>query len=80
ENLINEFIMINLRTHWGINLDTIGATFGTHVTQHILNQAQAPMDKGLVQIKNNTITLSRTGKLYADGIAADLFVDNEKPY
>ncbi|TAF46541.1 MAG: radical SAM family heme chaperone HemW [Sphingobacteriales bacterium] len=75
ENLINEFIMINLRTHRGINLDTIGATFGTHVIQHILNQAQVPLDKGLIQINNNTITLSRTGKLYADAIAADLFVE-----
>jgi len=74
-NKINEYIMTNLRTHWGINLDTITKSFGQPASYHILKQVQSYINESLIINENNILLLSSKGKLYADGIAADLFVE-----
>lgn len=74
-NKINEHIMTNLRTNWGINLADITTTFGQPTSHHILKQAENYVNQNLIINENNILILSPKGKLYADGIAANLFVE-----
>ncbi|MBC7617251.1 MAG: coproporphyrinogen III oxidase, partial [Pedobacter sp.] len=72
----NEYIMTALRTQWGIDLDKIASNFGkTYTEQTQLQVAKFIADKKLMQTKN-IVTLTQQGKLFADGIASELFSEN----
>ncbi len=72
---LNEYIMISLRTMEGINLDELKAKSITSTTfQTILKKVDKWENTGKLIISNNFIQLTNEGKLFADGIAADLFV------
>jgi oxygen-independent coproporphyrinogen-3 oxidase len=60
----NEHIMIALRTAEGIQADT-----------ELLKKSKKYIDRGLMMIRNDRLVLTKEGKLLADGIAADLFID-----
>ena len=62
---LNEYIMTSLRTTEGLNLDIAGVV--------LLDRSKKFIDSGLVKLKNNSLQLTREGKLLADGIAAELF-------
>jgi len=70
---INEFIMISLRTSAGLNLDDIANRFGQQYRSKIFADAEKYFTEGKIMLHGNTLVLSREGKLFADGIAADLF-------
>jgi oxygen-independent coproporphyrinogen III oxidase len=74
ENKINEYLITSLRTEWGCNLNYLLEQFGYDLATHnkpYLNQLVA---NSLINLSENTITLTRAGKLLADRIASDLFV------
>ncbi|MCK9269845.1 MAG: radical SAM family heme chaperone HemW [Bacteroidales bacterium] len=76
---LNEYVMTSLRTMWGTDLQTIQSRFGAGFRQMVLQQAASFQKQGLVFINEDIITLTQRGKLFADGIAAELFVeDSEK--
>ena len=62
---LNEYIMTSLRTTEGLNLDIAGVV--------LLDRSKKFIDSGLVKLENNSLQLTREGKLLADGIAAELF-------
>ena len=69
---MNEYIMTSLRTMEGINLEVIYP--GMQDTSNVLlDKSKKFIDTGLLKFENNTLTLTKEGKLLADGIAADLF-------
>ncbi len=69
----NEFIMISLRTMEGIDLEKTSALFGnSYLNQLLLSSQKYIESKKLIQI-NASLILTKEGKLFADGIAADLF-------
>lgn len=70
---INEYIMTSLRTIEGIDLRLIEAKFDSTYKIKLLSEIQKYQRSGKIEFENNTITLTREGKLFADGIAADLF-------
>lgn len=69
----NEFVMVGLRTMWGISLKKVSEQFGQGFTAH-LNKAIKPLiaDK-LLEVKNETIIITSQSKFLADAIIADLF-------
>ena len=70
----NEYVMTSLRTLEGISLKKIELEFGkNHVTQlqHLVKKWLE--SKKMIQ-SEAFLQLTREGKLYADGIAADLFI------
>jgi len=71
---LNEYIMTALRTSAGINIDWIAERFGQQNRAHVEKQAQAFIQEGKLQFVEASLVLTRTGKLFADGIAAALFV------
>jgi oxygen-independent coproporphyrinogen-3 oxidase len=73
---LNEYVMTSLRTMWGTDLQKIQSHFGAGFRQKVQQQAASFQNQGLVFINNNNIiTLTPKGKLFADGVAADLFVE-----
>jgi oxygen-independent coproporphyrinogen III oxidase len=73
---MNEFIMISLRTLEGLDLDKLMAIDPkAGIKDQILKQSKKFKERGLLEIIGNTIRLTKKGKLMADGIASDLFVD-----
>lgn len=70
---LNEYIMIALRTMEGIDLQRVEQTFGTNKQQAILQAADRYCKEGQALLLGNRLVLTHSGKLLADGIAADLF-------
>ena len=67
----NEYIMTSLRTVEGLDLNNIPG-----VMNHELRAASKKfIESGKLILKENKLLLTREGKLFADGIASDLFID-----
>lgn len=73
----NEYIMTSLRTMWGIQLDKINTDFGQGYGNLTLKQAKPFIANGKLSLNDNVIKLTNEGKLFADGIAAELFAEDE---
>ena len=70
---INERIMTALRTMWGLNL----LEFEPQV-QDWIKQDLTVIDPAHYTINNHTLTLTNKGRMFADAIAASLFVTEEQ--
>ncbi|MGA2823139.1 MAG: radical SAM family heme chaperone HemW [Bacteroidales bacterium] len=71
----NEYVMVSLRTMWGCDLNTIGERFGEEVAAHFSRSAARYLTSGEMTEKKGIYHLTDEGKLFADGIAADLFLE-----
>lgn len=71
--MLNEFIMISLRTANGCDLSVVAERFGQDKSAEILEASEDFIAKGLMRLDNNILRLTREGKFFADGIAAELF-------
>ncbi len=69
---MNEYIMTSLRTIEGIKLQTISIELQA-AGNEILDKSKKFINTGLMKFENNSLILTKEGKLLADGIAADLF-------
>jgi oxygen-independent coproporphyrinogen III oxidase len=72
---INEFIMIGLRTKNGISLNDLLSKTTTKQFQQIQKKLEHYKKEQLINITDTHISLTKQGLIFADGIAADLFVD-----
>ena len=70
---INEYIMTSLRTIEGLDLEKINSLFGTNHVNQLLNASNIYIQSEKIIHQNNRLILTKQGKLFADGIAADLF-------
>lgn len=70
----NEMIMISLRTSTGVNLTEMGKRFGTDKLESFKSNCTVYFNRGYMETDNKYIRLTKEGKLFADGIAADLFI------
>jgi oxygen-independent coproporphyrinogen-3 oxidase len=75
---INEYIMTSLRTMEGINLGFLGEKWGIDIANQIKTSSYKYGSRGMVTFEDDHIILTREGKLFADGIASDLFIVEEK--
>ena len=67
--------MTQLRTSWGLNLREIEEKSNTSIKEEILKEASQFLLNGTLIQKDETLYLSKEGKLLADYIAAELFLD-----
>ena len=70
---LNEYIMTSLRTMEGLDLDHVAVTFGENKKNKLHLESRKFESTGKTKIENNRVILTKEGKLFADGIAADLF-------
>jgi oxygen-independent coproporphyrinogen-3 oxidase len=72
---LNEYIMTALRTHEGINLKLIEEHSGIMQRNQVKDAGKKWQQNECMQIRNEQMILTKKGKLFADGIASDLFVE-----
>ena len=75
ENQINEYIFTRLRTQWGLDLDELASRWDYHLPLQQPAAWQEAWQAGWLQQHGSIVTLTRTGKLVADAIAANFFAE-----
>jgi oxygen-independent coproporphyrinogen-3 oxidase len=74
ENQINEYIMTQLRTHWGIDLTYLRERFAAINVSFPEDEINSWVSAGYAVIEDNQLKLVGKGKLIADGLSAEIFV------
>ncbi len=70
---INEYIMTSVRTGEGIDLAYINKKFGSSFYDILISGSTKFITTEKLKKENENLILTTAGKLFADGIAADLF-------
>jgi oxygen-independent coproporphyrinogen-3 oxidase len=71
---INDRILTGLRTIWGVTPSALAEDFGIDLLQSRSEVIQKLESQGWLIWDGNTLSLSKTGMLLADSIAAELFI------
>ncbi|MFY7879486.1 MAG: radical SAM family heme chaperone HemW [Lacibacter sp.] len=71
---LNEYIMTHLRLAEGCDLELIAAQYGNEESLRLEKLAQTYEQRGWLAAYNRKLILTREGKLFADRIAAELFL------
>jgi len=74
EQRYNEYVMTSLRTMWGCETAKILADFGPEFLDYFRKEALLMIGQGWLKEVSGTYFLTAEGKLFADRVAADLFV------
>ena len=74
---LNEYVMTSIRTVEGIDLDFIEKKFGEQKCSELQTASEKYSQNKKIITKNHRLILTNEGKLFADGIAADLFFEEE---
>jgi oxygen-independent coproporphyrinogen-3 oxidase len=69
----NEYVMTSLRTSWGCDIEHILNVFGEPYARFFEKGISPFLAEKKVEKEGNRCILTETGKLFADGIAAELF-------
>jgi len=72
---LNEYIMTSLRTKEGLNLERVRSSAFRVQSKDLEIRSQKFINEGKMFLRENKLILTKEGKLFADGIAADLFID-----
>ena len=70
---LNEYIMTSLRTIEGLDLMKISNEFGNQFKEELVTKSNKYIFSEKLSTNNSSLILTTEGKLFADGIAADLF-------
>ncbi len=73
----NEYVLTSLRTSWGCDTEHIRNGFGKKKAAFFLQKIAPFLREKKVEKKGNVYVLTASGKLFADGIAAALFMDDD---
>ena len=74
DDKFNEYVMTSLRTSWGCDIEKIERDYGKSYASHFLKNVKKYLGAGEMLKDVNTYKLTDEGMLFADGIAAELFV------
>lgn len=77
EDKINEYILTTLRTQWGTDLAYLKQNHNHNILENNSAYIQQIIAQGMALLNRDVLVLTRKGKLVADKIAADLFVDKK---
>lgn len=72
---VNEYILTSLRTKWGCNLKEIEILHNIDLQEKNTHYIKTILEKKLVTLENHILKLTPSGKLLADQIASDLFIE-----
>ena len=74
ENQYNEYIMTALRTKWGINVNQL-MKWGQLNSESFVQLAETFISDGLMELRDTNYVLNSKGKLLADTIISDFFIE-----
>ena len=69
----NERIITNIRTYWGMPLQTLKEDFGIELYNYCMRMAKPHLEQGTLEIKDGVMKLTEQGIFTSDGIMSDLF-------
>jgi oxygen-independent coproporphyrinogen-3 oxidase len=72
----NEYVMTSLRTIWGCDAEHIGNAFGDPYREYFLQKTNRFVERKEITVEGQKFTLTDKGKLFADGISSELFMDD----
>ncbi len=73
EQQYDEYVMLRLRTHWGINLKWLKREMGEHFSTYCEQHAQPLIAQGRLSQTREFLYLTDKQMLFADGVAEELF-------
>lgn len=76
EDQINEYLLTGLRTIWGCNIEYLDNLLGSSFIDLQKNFLQPIFNAGHIEIQQQSLKLTQAGKLFADRIASDLFIES----
>ena len=68
----NDFVITTIRTHLGMSLSHLRSTYGENLYQYCLRMAKPHLEQGVLEIKEDTLKLTKEGIFISDGIMSDL--------
>jgi oxygen-independent coproporphyrinogen-3 oxidase len=71
---LNEYLMVRLRTKWGIDLNYVRESFEKMGHPYPEKEFQNWFSQGFARIENDSLILEGEGKLIADRLSSDIFV------
>jgi oxygen-independent coproporphyrinogen-3 oxidase len=77
---LNEYIMTSLRTIEGLSFQSVEENCGYETVEQILSLSKKFIQQQLMFQRNDHLILTQKGKLFADGIAAELFAPYSTKY
>jgi putative oxygen-independent coproporphyrinogen III oxidase len=72
---LNEYIMVSLRTMWGIDLNYIETNYDSNYVEKLTEKAQKQIQKNNLEIQENCLKLTEKGIFIADFIISELFFE-----
>jgi oxygen-independent coproporphyrinogen-3 oxidase len=72
---LNEYTMTALRTMEGMDLERVARDWGIPIRQRLEREAEAALAKRWMTREGQRLILTAEGRLFADGIASDLFLE-----
>jgi oxygen-independent coproporphyrinogen-3 oxidase len=75
---LNEYIMTSLRTMEGLDVQWVAKQFGEQAANQLQQESKQFIETGKMQLHNGRLQLTKEGKLFADGIAAELFFEERQ--
>jgi oxygen-independent coproporphyrinogen-3 oxidase len=73
----NEYIMTSLRTMWGTDLNKVERDYGNAFKTATIKNSKSFIQRNWLEHKDDLLTLTLDGKLFADYIASELFLIDE---
>jgi oxygen-independent coproporphyrinogen-3 oxidase len=73
EQLYDEYVMLRLRTHWGIDLKYMKREMGERFSSYCEQHAQTLIAQGRLSQTREFLYLTDAQMLFADGVAEELF-------
>ncbi len=74
DDQVNEYLLTGLRTKWGCNLDMLDRLSDGTFREIHRSTVKELVARGWLQMIDNTLLLTQSGKLFADRVASDLFI------
>ncbi|TDE11373.1 radical SAM family heme chaperone HemW [Dyadobacter psychrotolerans] len=72
----NEYLLTGLRTKWGVKKHELDRLSNGNFLSQSYSELENLIKVGWVRLENETIMLTETGKLFADKVASDLFIED----
>lgn len=77
EDQVNEYILTSLRTKWGCSLDLLKEKYGVDLLMQHRDYLNKISLQDLIYEDEGHLILTDSGKLLADKLASDLFIESE---
>ena len=68
----NDFVITAIRTLWGMSLSQLRSTYGEDLYRYCLRMAKPHLAQGVLEMKEDTLKLTKEGIFISDGIMSDL--------